>query len=166
MADTKISELASATALSDSDMLCGVNSGTTRKFSLLRIREFFQTTFDGLYSSKEHTHSKLSNGAYVVTIPSTIKKNDSFMLQSEKTASNIGYSNAASKMDAENVQTALDEVESNIKNVTDNKGKAGGYAELGTDGIVPTSQLPAFVSNVSVTVSQMTISITATKSKS
>jgi hypothetical protein len=69
-------------------------------------------------------------------------------------------------MDAENVQTALDEVESNIKNVTDNKGKAGGYAELGTDGIVPTSQLPAFVSNVSVTVSQMTISITATKSKS
>ena len=44
MADTKISELASATALADSDVLCGVNSGRTRKFSLLRIRDFFAKT--------------------------------------------------------------------------------------------------------------------------
>lgn len=199
MADTKISELASATALADADVLCGVNSGTTRKFSLLRIREFFQKTFDGVYALKDHTHSKLSNGAYEVTIPSTIRKNDSFVLQSEKTANNISYSNAASKMDAENVQQAIDELKSqqgsgkadgitydnttsklkaenvqaaidevntSIKNVTDNKGKAGGYAGLGNDGVVPTAQLPAFVTGVSVTVSKMTISITATKSKS
>lgn len=199
MADTKISELASATSLADADVLCGVNSGTTRKFSLSRIREFFQKTFDGEYALKDHTHSKLSNGAYEVTIPSTIRKNDSFMLQSEKTANNISYSNTASKMDAENVQQAIDELKSqqgsgkadgitydnttsklkaanvqaaidevntNIKNVTDNKGKAGGYAGLGNDGVVPTAQLPAFVTGVSVSVSKMTISITATKSKS
>lgn len=199
MADTKISELASATALADADVLCGVNSGTTRKFSLSRIREFFQKTFDGEYALKNHTHNKLSNGAYEVTIPSTIRKNDSFVLQSEKTANNISYSNTASKMDAENVQQAIDELKSqqgsgkadgitydnttsklkaenvqaaidevntNIKNVTDNKGKAGGYAGLGNDGVVPTAQLPAFVTGVSVSVSKMTISITATKSKS
>ena len=60
MADTKISELASATALADSDVLCGVNSGSTRKFSLSRIRDFFAKTFDGSYAAKEHTHNKLS----------------------------------------------------------------------------------------------------------
>ena len=110
MADTKISELASATALADSDVLCGVNSGSTRKFSLLRIRDFFAKTFDGSYAAKEHTHNKLSNGAYEVTIPSTIKKNDSFMLQSEKTAENISYNNKTSKLMAENTQAAIDEV--------------------------------------------------------
>ena len=41
MADTKISELASATSLADGDILCGVNQGSTKKFSLLRIKEFF-----------------------------------------------------------------------------------------------------------------------------
>lgn len=110
MADTKISELASATALADSDILCGVNQGSTKKFSLSRIRDFFKKTFDGEYAATEHNHSKLSNGAYEVTIPSTIKKNDSFMLQSEKTASNIQYDNSTSKLMAENVQAAIDEV--------------------------------------------------------
>jgi hypothetical protein len=207
MADTKISELASATSLADSDVLCGVNSGSTKKFSLSRIREFFQKTFDGEYASTEHTHSKLSNGAYEVTIPTTIKKNDSFMLQSEKTAANISYDNSSSKMMAENVQdaitelkngqgsgtaeditydnttsklkatnaqAAIDEVQSSLSDVkktadsavqTDNVGKANGVAGLDKTGVVPTAQLPTFVTGISVTVENMTICISADSSK-
>lgn len=181
MADTKISELASATALADSDVLCGVNSGSTRKFSLLRIRDFFAKTFDGSYAAKEHTHNKLSNGAYDVTIPSTIKKNDSFMLQSEKTADNISYDNKASKLMAENMQTAIDEVANTAaaakktadaaKEVTDKAittddvGKASGVAGLDTSGLVPKAQLPTFVTGVSVTVESMTICFSVDKSK-
>lgn len=174
MADTKISELASATALADSDVLCGVNSGSTRKFSLQRIREFFEKTFDGAYAGKEHTHNKLSNGAYDVTIPSTIKKNDSFMLQSEKTADNISYDNKASKLMAENTQTAIDEVAhtaSEAKKVTDKAvttdvvGKASGVAGLDASGLVPKAQLPTFVTGVSVTVESMTICFSVDKSK-
>lgn len=175
MADTKISELASATALADSDVLCGVNSGSTRKFSLQRIREFFEKTFDGAYAGKEHTHNKLSNGAYDVTIPSTIKKNDSFMLQSEKTADNISYDNKSSKLMAENTQTAIDEVANTAatakktadaaKEVTDKVGKASGVAGLDSSGTVPKAQLPTFVTGVSVTVENMTICISADKSK-
>lgn len=174
MADTKISELASATALADSDVLCGVNSGSTRKFSLSRIRDFFAKTFDGSYAAKEHTHNKLSNGAYEVTIPSTIKKNDSFMLQSEKTAENISYNNKTSKLMAENTQTAIDEVAhtaSEAKKVTDKAvttdvvGKASGVAGLDASGLVPKAQLPTFVTGVSVTVESMTICFSVDKSK-
>lgn len=180
MADTKISELASATALADSDVLCGVNSGSTRKFSLLHIRDFFAKTFDGFYAAKEHTHNKLSNGAYEVTIPSTIKKNDSFMLQSEKTAENISY-NKTSKLMAENTQTAIDEVAHTAseakktadaaKEVTDKAvttdvvGKASGVAGLDASGLVPKAQLPTFVTGVSVTVKSMTICFSVDKSK-
>lgn len=174
MADTKISEFASATALADSDVLCGVNSGSTRKFSLSRIRDFFAKTFDGSYAAKEHTHNKLSNGAYEVTIPSTIKKNDSFMLQSEKTAENISYNNKTSKLMAENTQTAIDEVAhtaSEAKKVTDKAvttdvvGKASGVAGLDASGLVPKAQLPTFVTGVSVTVESMTICFSVDKSK-
>ena len=181
MADTKISELASATALADSDVLCGVNSGSTRKFSLSRIRDFFAKTFDGSYAAKEHTHNKLSNGAYEVTIPSTIKKNDSFMLQSEKTAENISYNNKTSKLMAENTQTAIDEVAHTASEVkktadaakevtdkavtTDVVGKASGVAGLDTSGLVPKAQLPTFVTGVSVTVENMTICFSVDKSK-
>lgn len=174
MTDTKISELASATALADSDVLCGVNSGSTRKFSLSRIRDFFAKTFDGSYAAKEHTHNKLSNGAYEVTIPSTIKKNDSFMLQSEKTAENISYNNKTSKLMAENTQTAIDEVAhtaSEAKKVTDKAvttdvvGKASGVAGLDASGLVPKAQLPTFVTGVSVTVESMTICFSVDKSK-
>ena len=41
MADVKISELAEATSLADTDVLAGVNSNTTRKFSLARLKTFF-----------------------------------------------------------------------------------------------------------------------------
>lgn len=41
MADVKISELAEATNLSESDVLAGVNAATTRKFSLARLKAFF-----------------------------------------------------------------------------------------------------------------------------
>lgn len=41
MADIKISELAEATSLSESDVLAGVNAATTRKFSLARLKAFF-----------------------------------------------------------------------------------------------------------------------------
>ena len=181
MADTKISELASATSLADGDILCGVNQGSTKKFSLLRIKEFFQKTFDGLYAAKEHTHNKLSNGAYDVNIPSTIKKNDYFVLQSEKTADNISYSNTASKLMAENTQDAIDEVYSTASTAkktvdaakevtdkaitTDDVGAANGVAGLGSDGLVPVTQLPTFVTGVTVTVENMTICISADKSK-
>lgn len=43
MADVKISELSEATSLADSDVLAGVNSGTTRKFTLARLKAFFLT---------------------------------------------------------------------------------------------------------------------------
>lgn len=249
MADTKISELGSATSLTDTDVLAGVNSGTTKKFTLANIKEYFQEEYDGVYALVSHTHSTLSNGSYTVSIPSTIKKNESLVLQSEKVAEEIEYSNTSSGMDAENVQQAVDELNNKIESLTitaenitydneetgytagnvqaaideaagliatntaniatntanivtnksniatntsnisanttaietntaniatntsaiaaieDSKGQANGYASLDASGEVPVSELPTFVSDISVTLSNMTITIAATTSK-
>lgn len=196
--DVKISELASATTLDDNDVLCGVNGGETKKFTLKRIKDFIGNTIAGDFAKKEHTHSSLYNGAYTVSIPSTIKKNDEFMLRSEKTAENIDYNNKTSKLssinvqdaidelstkagsgkasgvsydstasgyDATNVQDAIDSAASAIKKIRDDRGKPDGYASLDSNGEVPEAQLPKHISAVSISVKNMTLSITATVSK-
>ena len=109
MADIKISELSNATNLNDSDILAGVNSGTTRKFQLSRIRDFFKTTFDGAYAAVSHDHNRLYNGSYQASMPS-VNRNVTLATQDDLTGTGISYDHTSSGLQAENVQNAIDEV--------------------------------------------------------
>lgn len=110
MADIKISELSNATNLNDSDLLAGVNSGSTKKFTLQRIREFFKVTFDSAYAAISHDHNRLSNGTYQIGMPSNLSHNTTVATTDNLTGAGISYDHTASGLQAENVQAAIDEI--------------------------------------------------------
>lgn len=113
MADIKISELASAVNLADTDVLAGVNAETTKKFSLSAIRTFFKNTFDGLYAAVSHEHARLSNSVYRINMPTDMTRDGTFALKDDLKAEKISYSHTVSDLQAENVQTAIDELKTN-----------------------------------------------------
>ena len=202
MADSKISELSNATSLTDDDILAGVNmsgsTGTTRKFMLSRIRDYFKITFDGLYAAISHDHNHVTNGTFQIGMPDGMKKNGTFALKSDLTSDSISYDNKTSGLMAETAQGAIDElatissdegksleklqetVSKQGKAISDHtedtenphgvtakqinavptseKGVKDGVATLNSSGVVPDTQLPTYVSEM--TVENMTLRVT------
>ena len=109
MADVKISELAAAADIQDSDVIVGVNNGTTKKFSMLALKNYISSTLETIYAKAVHTHDSLKKGDNTASLPQ-MTKNDTLVLKSDLTAQNVSYDGTASGITSKDVKTAIDEV--------------------------------------------------------